>query len=197
MQKKEKVHGLDLTKRHRQGKLALMRLYKLLFWFILVFIITVWEAVDFILALVKRSSTLSECEQSHPDAGSADSSGDSSISVAGYKTTFLGMQVGDTYGLANCGQAVQAGVIGLAIVLFLGTITFFYFGMVVSSYTTKLRERNLGHRLRDDEWNDNLDDLSSAYRSDRNVPKYRMNTFERDTKGNKFTKGLKKFKFGK
>ena len=43
----------------------------------------------------------------------------------------------------------------------------------MGSYTAKLRERKLGHRLRDLEWDDNLDELASSYRADaRNAPKY-------------------------
>lgn len=60
----------------------------------------------------------------------------------------------------------------------------------MGSFTTKLRERKLGHRLRDLEWDDNLDELASAYRSDaRNAPKYPLNDL------NKKKKGF--FKFGK
>lgn len=60
----------------------------------------------------------------------------------------------------------------------------------MGSFTTKLRERKLGHRLRDLEWDDNLDELASAYRSDaQNAPKYPLNDL------NKKKKGF--FKFGK
>ena len=52
--------------------------------------------------------------------------------------------------------------------------------------------------MRDDEWNDNLDDLGAAYRSDaQNAQRYRMNQMNQNKGGNKFTKGLKKFKLGK
>lgn len=98
-----------------------MRLYKLLFWVCLVFILTIWDAITFILALVNRSKSQDACDEANPDQGEGGG-GDQSVSVAGYKTTFLGMQLGSTYGLANCAQAVQAGVIGLAILLFVGQI---------------------------------------------------------------------------
>ncbi|KAG2227568.1 hypothetical protein INT45_002253 [Circinella minor] len=180
------------------GKLALMRLYKLLFWFFLVFLLTIWSAVSFILALVNRGKSEDTCNEANPDNQTEGSGGDQTVSVGDYSTTFLGMQLGSTYGLANCGQAVQAGVIGLAILLFIGQISMFYFATIVAGYTKKLRERNYGHRLRDDEWNDNLDDLGAAYRSDaQNAQRYRMNQMNQDKGGNKFTKGLKKFKLGK
>lgn len=101
-----------------QGKLALMRLYKILFW-LLFFVVCVWQAVDFVLALVYRSQTLDSCQKSSGTAASG-SGNSTEVSFGGYTTTFLGMEMGDTYGLADCGQAVQAGVIGLAIMLFLG-----------------------------------------------------------------------------
>ncbi|KAI8142239.1 hypothetical protein BJV82DRAFT_616080 [Fennellomyces sp. T-0311] len=179
------------------GKLALMRLYKLLFWVVLVFILTIWTAVSFILALVNRSKSQDACDAANPDQAEG-SGGDRTVSVGDYSTTFLGMQIGSTYGLANCAQAVQAGVIGLAILLFVGQISMFYFATVVAAYTKKLRERNYGHRLRDDEWNDNLEDLGAAYRSDaQNAQRYRMDRMKKNESGNKFTKGLKKFKLGK
>ncbi|KAI9262227.1 hypothetical protein BDA99DRAFT_464061 [Phascolomyces articulosus] len=180
------------------GKLALMRLYKLLFWVFLVFILTIWTAVSFILALVNRSKSQDACNAANPDQAES-TGGDQTVSVGDFETTFLGMQLGSTYGLANCSQAVQAGVIGLAILLFIGQISMFYFATIVAGYTKKLRERNYGHRLRDDEWNDNLDDLGAAYRSDaQNAQRYRMNQMNQNKSGgNKFTKGLKKFKLGK
>lgn len=98
-----------------------MRLYKTLFWVVLVFLLTVWEGVDFVLALVNRSKSQSACEEANPGQEQSGS-GDQSISVGGYTTTFLGMQLGNTYGLANCSQAVQAGVIGIAILLFIGQL---------------------------------------------------------------------------
>lgn len=95
-----------------------MRLYKILFW-LLFFVVCVWQAVDFVLALVYRSQTLDSCQKSSGTAASG-SGNSTEVSFGGYTTTFLGMEMGDTYGLADCGQAVQAGVIGLAIMLFLG-----------------------------------------------------------------------------
>ncbi|KAI8393949.1 uncharacterized protein BYT42DRAFT_552813 [Radiomyces spectabilis] len=175
------------------GKLGFIRLYKLLFW-LLTFLVVIWQAVIFVLALVNRSKTLDACQQSNPDQNQTSSEGDKTVSVGGYSSTFLGMQMGDTYGLANCGQAVQAGVIGIAILLFVGGIAMFYFATVIGSYARTLRERSLGHRLRDAEWDDNLDDLAATYRADaRNAPKYPLKNLNQKDSGNKFTKGLKKF----
>lgn len=101
----------------------MMRLYKTLFWFFLVFLLCIWQAIDFVLALVNRSKSQKTCETANPSSSNETSGlGDKSISVGGYTTTFLGMQLGNTYGLANCAQAVQAGVIGLAILLFVGQL---------------------------------------------------------------------------
>ncbi|KAI7868490.1 hypothetical protein BDF14DRAFT_557440 [Spinellus fusiger] len=184
------------------GKLFLMRFYKLLFW-VLTFLTTVWQAGSFVLALIKRPDTLTACNLANPVSNDTTTANtlptlghDTSFAVAGFNTTFLGMQIGNTYGLANCNQAVQAGVIGIGILLFFGAIFMFYFASVIASYTTKLRERSLGHRLRDAEWDDSIDDLASAYRNDtRNAPKYPLKEIKKD--GNKFTDGLKKLRFGK
>ncbi|CAO3694218.1 unnamed protein product [Rhizopus stolonifer] len=176
------------------AKLGMMRLTKTLLW-LLVFFLTIWEAFSFILALTNRSKALTACAETNPSSNSTstDNSTDTTISVGGYTTTFLGMKYGDTYGLANCDQAIQADVIGSAIVLFVGQLFMLYTAMCVRSYTTKLRERKLGHRLRDLEWDDNLDELASAYRNDAvNAPKYPLH----DVSGKK--KGfLNKLSFGK
>ncbi|CAO3594942.1 unnamed protein product [Absidia cylindrospora] len=174
------------------GKLGLTRLYKILFW-ILFFILCVWQAVDFVLALTYRSQTLENCQKSSGNAANG-SGNNTDVSVGGYTTTFLGMEMGNTYGLADCGQAAQAGVIGLAIMLFLGGLFMFYFGTVINAYTRRLRERSLGHRLRDDEWDSNLDELSAAYRADaRNAPKYPLKPLSKKKK----TGFIGKLKFGK
>jgi hypothetical protein len=100
-----------------------MRLNKFLLW-LLVFFLTIWEAVCFILALVNRSKALTACEEANPSSSSSDNSSanNTTLSVGDYSTTFLGMEMGNTYGLANCAQAVQADVIGSAIILFVGQL---------------------------------------------------------------------------
>lgn len=97
-----------------------MRLSKFLIW-LLVFFLTIWEAVSFILSLTSRSKSLAACEELNPST-SAGSSSNSTISIGDYSTTFLGLEAGNTYGLANCDQAVQADVIGSAIILFVGQL---------------------------------------------------------------------------
>ncbi|KAI9477784.1 MAG: hypothetical protein EXX96DRAFT_568185 [Benjaminiella poitrasii] len=155
------------------SKLSMMRLTKFLFW-IFLFLLTIWEAISFILSLTNRSKSKAACEEANPPSNTTEQTQtNATVSIGGYSTTFLGMQPGNTYGLANCGQAIQADVIGSAIMLFVGQLLMFYAATVIGSYTSKLRERKLGHRLRDLEWDDNLDELASSYRADvRNAPKY-------------------------
>ncbi|KAI8882090.1 hypothetical protein K501DRAFT_252064, partial [Backusella circina FSU 941] len=161
------------------AKLSMMRLSKILFW-LLVFFMTIWQAINFILSLTSRSKSTTLCNQMNPDQATDNTN--STLTLGGYSTTFLGMQYGNTYGLANCDQAVQADVVGNAIMLFVGQILLFYAATIVGSYTSKLRERKLGHRLRDLEWDDNLDELASSYRADAsNAPKYPL----RDMKSGK------------
>lgn len=190
----------------------MMRLTKTLLW-LLVFFLTIWEALSFVLALTNRSKALQACAESNPSSNSTEASTNTTISVGGYTTTFLGMKYGDTYGLANCDQAIQADVIGTAILLFVGQLfmvsfsgihilgLFFlifkkqlYTATCVRSYTIKLRERKLGHRLRDLEWDDNLDELAAAYRADASTaPKYPLHDISAKNK-----KGfLNKLSFGK
>lgn len=104
----------------------MMRLSKLLLW-TLVFFLTIFEAISFILALTNREKSLAACEQANPTTKGATPTGGSganntTLTVGDYSATFLGMQVGNTYGLANCPQAVQADVIGSAIILFVGQL---------------------------------------------------------------------------
>lgn len=100
-----------------------MRLSKFLIW-LLVFFLTIWQAISFILSLINRSKSLAACEEANPStaANSTTAASNATITVGGYSTTFLGMQTGNTYGLANCDQAVQADVIGSAIMLFVGQL---------------------------------------------------------------------------
>ncbi|CEI94909.1 hypothetical protein RMCBS344292_09112 [Rhizopus microsporus] len=175
------------------AKLGMMRLTKTLLW-LLVFFLTIWEALSFILALTNRSKALQACAESNPSSNSTEANTNTTISVGGYTTTFLGMKYGDTYGLANCDQAIQADVIGTAILLFVGQLFMLYTATCVRSYTIKLRERKLGHRLRDLEWDDNLDELAAAYRADASTaPKYPLHDISAKNK-----KGfLNKLSFGK
>lgn len=78
-------------------------------------IITIWQAVNFVLAIVNRGRTTEACEQANP-SGNATTGGNSTA------TGFLGVSVGDTYGLSNCSQAVEVGLIAIAVLLFVGTL---------------------------------------------------------------------------
>lgn len=117
----------------------MMRLTKTLLW-LLVFFLTIWEALSFILALTNRSKALQACAESNPSSNSTEANTNTTISVGGYTTTFLGMKYGDTYGLANCDQAIQADVIGTAILLFVGQLFMVsfrwntYFGLIFSYF---------------------------------------------------------------
>jgi hypothetical protein len=100
----------------------MMRTSKFLIWF-LVFFLTIWEAISFVLALTNREKSLAACEEANPTSGNATGgSNNTTLSVGNYETTFLGMEMGNTYGLANCAQAVQADVIGSAVILFVGQL---------------------------------------------------------------------------
>ncbi|MBM6384125.1 MAG: hypothetical protein JSY10_09030 [Paenibacillus sp.] len=98
-----------------------MRTSKFLIW-IFVFFFTIWEAASFILALTNRQKSLDVCEEANPSSDNTTQGSNTTLSVGNYSTTFLGMQMGNTYGLANCAQAVQADVIGSAIMLFVGQL---------------------------------------------------------------------------
>jgi hypothetical protein len=101
----------------------MIRLSKFLIW-LLVFFLTIWEAICFVLALTNRAKSLAACEQANPTTATTTTGGsdNTTLSVGNYSTTFLGMQMGSTYGLASCAQAVQADVIGSAIILFVGQL---------------------------------------------------------------------------
>jgi hypothetical protein len=91
-----------------------MKLDKLLYWLFFA-IVTVWQAASFVLAIVNRSRSTDACEQANP-SGNATTSGNSTAQG------FLGVSIGDTYGLANCSQAVEVGLIAIAVLLFVGTL---------------------------------------------------------------------------
>ncbi|KAJ2958325.1 hypothetical protein NQZ79_g6066 [Umbelopsis isabellina] len=141
-------------------------------------------AVNFVLAIVNRGRTTDACEQANP-SGNATAGGNSTT------PGFLGVSVGDTYGLSNCSQAVEVGLIAIAVLLFVGTLFMIYFGTVINSYCRRLRERQLGHRLRDhSDWDESVMDLTNAYREDaRNAPRYQMTPLNQ--------KKSSKFKFPK
>lgn len=52
-----------------------------------------------------------------------NSTQDTNVTLEGYTTTLLGLNSGETFGLANCDQAVEAGITGIAVLLFLGSIS--------------------------------------------------------------------------
>ncbi|KAI8992208.1 hypothetical protein BDB01DRAFT_777484 [Pilobolus umbonatus] len=186
------VIAIIMTISGASAKLSLMRLTKFLIWIFFV-LFTIFQALSFILSLTNRSKSMDICEAVNPPLESSGST-NSTVTLGGYTTTFLGMQYGNTYGLANCSQAVQAGVIGGAVLLFVGQFYMLYSALIVGSFTAKLRERKLGHRLRDLEWDDNLDELATRYKADTaTAPKYPM----KDLKQKKKKGLLSKLSFGK
>lgn len=114
-----------------------MRTSKFLIW-IFVFFFTIWEATSFILALTNRQKSLDVCNEANPESSENTTQGtNTTLSVGNYSTTFLGMQMGSTYGLANCAQAVQADVIGSAIMLFVGQLFMVIFYFILFIFRSK------------------------------------------------------------
>lgn len=99
-----------------------MVFYKTLVWLLTFFVVGIWQIIIFILALVNRSKTLDACNKANPSTQDHNSTENANITFQGYTTTLLGVNMGETYGVANCDQAVQAGIIGIAILLFVGGI---------------------------------------------------------------------------
>jgi hypothetical protein len=96
----------------------MMVFYKILFWLMTILIVFAWQIILFVLALTNRTKTTNACNDANPDNQNDNET--YNVTVGGYTTSVLGMQLGNTYGLANCDQAVQAGIVGLAILLFVG-----------------------------------------------------------------------------
>jgi hypothetical protein len=96
----------------------MMVFYKILFWLMTILIVFVWQIILFVLALTNRTKTTNACNDANRDNQNDNET--YNVTVGGYTTSVLGMQLGNTYGLANCDQAVQAGIVGLAILLFVG-----------------------------------------------------------------------------
>lgn len=86
-----------------------------------IFIVIIWQLIVFILALTHRPETTDACNLANPQQVTKGTT-TTNFTMSGYTTTIMGFNEGNTYGFANCGQAVQAGVVGLAILLFIGGI---------------------------------------------------------------------------
>jgi hypothetical protein len=93
----------------------------MMFWFTTFFAIFIWQIILFILALANREKTTKACNAAnHHQNYDATQQNNANITIEGYTTTLLGLNMGNTYGFANCDQAVEAGIIGIAILLFVG-----------------------------------------------------------------------------
>jgi ABC-type protease/lipase transport system fused ATPase/permease subunit len=98
-----------------------MVFYKIMFWLTTFFVIYIWQIILFILALVNRAKTTKACnEANHHQNYDTAKQNNANVTVEGYTATLLGLNMGNTYGLANCDQAVEAGIIGIAVLLFVG-----------------------------------------------------------------------------
>lgn len=105
-----------------QGNHGFMAFYKITVWLLTFFVVGIWQIIIFILALVNRSKTLNACNEANPSTQDYNSTQNANVTIEGYTTTLLGVNMGETYGVANCDQAVQAGIIGIAVLLFVGGI---------------------------------------------------------------------------
>lgn len=189
-------------------------MYKIMFWLMTFLIVYIWQIIVFILALVNRAKTTEACNKANPRQDYSQNT-NANVTIEGYTTTLLGLNYGETYGLANCDQAVEAGVIGIAICLFVGglfmvgftcnekkkhykhthTAIQTWFAFTVNKCARSLDTNSMGSRARNARWDDDLDQLQSAYAKDRkNAPKYPL----KDMNGpSKFSRGLIKMKLKK
>lgn len=85
------------------------------------FIVYIWQIIIFILALVNREKTTEACNETQQLQQYNVTT--TNVTIEGYTTTLLGLNTGETYGLANCDQAVEAGIIGIAVLLFIGSLS--------------------------------------------------------------------------
>lgn len=94
-----------------------------MFWLTTIFVIYIWQIILFILALVNREKTAKACNKANQhQIYDTTQNNNVNVTIEGYTATLLGLNTGNTYGLANCDQAVEAGIIGIAILLFIGGI---------------------------------------------------------------------------
>ncbi|KAI7906880.1 uncharacterized protein BX663DRAFT_547987 [Cokeromyces recurvatus] len=134
------VYGLLATV---AGNYGFMILYRVMYWLMTIFIVLIWQIIIFILALVNRTKTTNACNEANPHQD-YNSTKNATLTIDGYSTTLLGLKFGETYGFANCDQAVEAGIIGIAILLFAGGLFMTWFGFTVNRYTTSTNENYLG-----------------------------------------------------
>ncbi|KAL7320807.1 54S ribosomal protein L2 mitochondrial [Mucor circinelloides] len=176
------------------GSHGFMVMYKIMFWLMTFLIVYIWQIIIFILALVNRTKTTEACNKANPNQDYSHTE-NANATIEGYTTTLLGLNYGETYGLANCDQAVEAGVIGIAICLFVGGLFITWFAFTVNKCARSLDTNSMGSRARNARWDVNLDELQSAYAKDRkNAPKYPL----KDMNGpSKFSRGLMKMKLKK
>lgn len=76
-----------------------------------IFNIYIWQTINFILAIVNRRNAVAACEIAnfHQDEAKGNA-------------ILLDFKIGAIFGFANCDQAIQAGLIGIACSLLFGSM---------------------------------------------------------------------------
>ncbi|KAG0740080.1 hypothetical protein G6F62_004197 [Rhizopus arrhizus] len=136
--------------------------YCSIYWLNTIFNIYIWQTINFILAIVNRRNAVAACEIAnfHQDEAKGNA-------------ILLDFKIGAIFGFANCDQAIQAGLIGIACSLLFGSMFATLHGFIVNKWVRSLDEHRIGWRAKNSKWNDHLDDLASAYARDkRNAPTY-------------------------
>ncbi|RUS19424.1 hypothetical protein BC937DRAFT_87513 [Endogone sp. FLAS-F59071] len=136
------------------GTFSLMKWYSRLFWLMTV-VTFVWETASFSLAYTRRQETVDACQSELTTLANSTVLG--TIEPVSHNATEA-----KTYGESTCEGSVKAGMIGLGVILVVGQLLQLYFGFIVSSYVSQLREHHRGHRLRDTDWDDSAINLNES-----------------------------------
>jgi len=133
---------------------TLVKWYSRLFW--LTTIVTlIWETVSFALAYTRRQETVDACRDELKSLANTTALG--TIEPVSQNATEA-----QTYGQSTCEGSVKAGMIALGVLLIVGQLLQLYFGLVISSYVSQLREQHRGHRLHDTDWDDSTTNLNES-----------------------------------
>ncbi|RUP50425.1 hypothetical protein BC936DRAFT_139090 [Jimgerdemannia flammicorona] len=142
---------------------ALMKWYARAFW-VTTAVTLLWETASFVLAYTRSQETIDSCRSQLLNLANTTVIGN----VAPVSKNDTEAQ---TYGEATCEASVKAGMIAIGVILLVGQILQMYFGLVISSYVSQLREQHRGHRLRDTDWDR---DESVVDLAERNQPPTHM-----------------------
>lgn len=181
------------------GTHGFMVFYKVMFWFMTFFFVYLWQIILFVLAIVNREKTTEACMKANPIQQQQQMNStqeDTNMTIEGYTSTILGLNSGETFGLATCDQAVEAGITGIAVLLFLGSISMTWFAVINGRCARSFEKYSFDSHTRNAHWDDNLDQLQSAYARDRKyAPTYPLKDMNTNT--SKFSRGLIKLKLKK